>query len=202
MRRLRNAILGIFREIFSRTGEYPERVITRSTRANDFHHIFEVIPSTGGLRIHAAGQNILVDADRSGGIAHLAKYWQYFEQNWNLITETVVLFYIFLAPSRGVINARQALWNFTLEKVKHALGNRFEAFFGTCERPPNIDCHADVPDEVIARYQAQLEEQGILVHFKRLLEGNTPSQATAIDSPQDTDGKLQGDLQAVVDEVR
>ncbi len=202
MKRLRNAILRTFEEVLLLTRVPEDNTVTRRTRVNGSQHFADVIQSSGGLRICAAGRVIIVTADRSGGIIHLANYWQYVEQNWDLIKETVVLFYILLAPSRGVIKARQALWNFTLEKVKHALGNRFEAFFGTCERPPKLDCHADVPDEVIARYQAQLEEQGILVHFKRLLEGNTPRQATAIDSPQDADGKLQGDLRAVVDEVR
>ncbi len=202
MRRLRDAILGIFGEILSGNSFANAMKYTRQTRVCNPHLSMDSIPSTGGIRIDTARKVILVDADKSGGIAHLVDCWQYMEQNWDLITETVVLFYIFLAPSRGVIKVQQALLNFTLGKVKQALGNRFEAFFGTCERSPNLDCHLDVPDEVIAQYQAQLEEQGILVHFKRLLKGNTPSQATAIDSPQDADGKLEGDLQAVVDEAR
>ncbi len=202
MRRLRDAILGIFGEILSGNSFANAMKYTRQTRVCNPHLPMDSIPSTGGIRIDTARQLILVDADKSGGIAHLFNCWQYLEQIWDLLTQTVSLFYIFLAPSRGVINTRRTFWNFTIGKAKPALGNRFEAFFAACVRPPNLDCHADVPDPVIAQYQAQLEEQGILVQFRRLLEGNTPRQTAVINSPKDADAKLQGYLRAVVDEAR
>ncbi len=143
----------------------------------------------GDLCIQLPKIIIFVTANRGGGVAHLANCWQYVELNWDLITETVVLFYIFLAPPSDVIKARQAIWNFTLGNVKHALGNRFEAFFAACERPPNLDCHTDVPDEVIAQCHAQLEEQGILVQFRKFLKRNPPNQMMVINSPKDLRGK-------------
>ncbi len=189
VKRLRNAVLQIFRASWKN----HERADTAAIKGRNINPQKDLLHLQKGLRgdicLHLPKVKIFVSADRSGGITHLANYWHYLEQKMDLITETVVLFYILLAPSRGVIKVRQALWNFTLRKVKHALGNRFEAFWAVCERPPNIDCHADVPDEIVAHYQAQLEEQGILVQFRKFFERNPPNQVMVINSPEEVGGK-------------
>ncbi len=171
MIRLRNAIFGIFAEILSRNIFSSDKVITRRTRDHGAPCSTDAIPPTGGLRIYATGDLILVDADRSGGIVRLVHCWQFLARNRGEGTPHISLFYVFLSPSPRARETYRVLWDFMRVKVQEDLGDRLQAHFAVIERLLPLDLRGGIPGTIIEDCRAQLQDQCILGIFAQLLSG-------------------------------
>ncbi len=115
------------------------------------------------------GCSIVVKVDRSGGITHLVSWWQHVIQHYTKTQGIIEFFYIFLTTSDNAIARVRQLWDFLWDKMSRATSDRLKVNFAACVRPPDLDCHADVPAAVISKCQAQLEAQGVFVRIKQLL---------------------------------
>ncbi len=114
---------------------------------------------------------IIVDADRSGGIAYLLDCWQFMAHNRDKNIPCVSLFYIFLTPPGRNSSIYHELWDFLYTKTEIEVGPRLQAHFGVIQRDFTIDSHADFPSTVIEYCRAQFKEQGILDSFERCTAG-------------------------------
>ncbi len=171
MRRFRDAILGIFEEIISRRDLVDRRVITRRTRAHGSNST-DLIPFTGGLRILAAGQVVLVDADRSGGITRLLHCWEFLARNDGIGQVHMSLYYVLLLPSNGARDYYRSTWEFVRGKAQVECGTRLRAFFASCERPRLFEPRAGMSPSIIEHAKAELRGQGMLTSFEAVLAGN------------------------------
>ncbi len=196
MKRLRVAILGIFEEILTRKNISRGTGFTRHTKGIFPQFQSNLIPSTGGLRVQASNQYILVDVDRSGGIVHLMQCWKFLGRNRVEGTPHISLFYVFLSQSNRARENYLALWDFMWVKVHNDLGDCLQAHFATIERPLPLDLHVGIPDTIIEHCKAQLQEQCILGIFEQLLSGkpgprNRPPSFTSHEEISSRDSRVK-----------
>ncbi len=119
---------------------------------------------------------VMVKIDSSGGITHLLNCWRRLEQNWANKDYAFLLIYVFIVPPHSDLLGQQEFWKFCVQKVKQALGHRFDALFATCVRPLNLNCHEDIPVAIIEQCRAQLEEQGVIRLFQMHLAEDIPTR--------------------------
>jgi hypothetical protein len=78
----------------------------------------------GDLRLETPQCTLLVEVESSGGVTNLAKYWEIIEKS--RITKPVRLLHLFRQKSINDYEAHLVIWRFLSEKMKVALGTRFE----------------------------------------------------------------------------
>ncbi len=184
MRRLRDAILGIFRDLLPRDEDSCRLVCANQARHRGLPLPAGLIHPVAGLFIPAGDHVIMVAVDRSGGISHLVRCWHFLEQTgegWDL---RISLFYVFLSPTRHANETQRALWDFLEKKASSDLGGLLQVHFITCERPRDLDCHAEILPSIVQHCREQLEEQGILGVFRALLATDLAKPRNLVPSPK------------------
>ncbi len=178
-------------------GIFRELALSRRTRAHGTRGLVDAIPSTGGLRVITAGQVILVDVDRTGGIARLAQCWEFVSRHREEGSPRLSLFYVFLSRRGCAGDACQASWDFLLAKARDDCGERLNAHFATCGRPAPFDFRGGNPALVFKNCKAQLEGQSILGEFARALAGDQEREhlGVPLPTPKVLPGKVTGGLE-------
>ncbi len=183
--------------MISGPGNIRELARSRRTRAHGTRGLVDEIPSTGGLRVITAGQAILVDADRTGGIARLAQCWEFVSRHREEGSPRLSLFYVFLSRRDCAGDTCRVSWDFLRAKARDDCGERLNAHFATCGQPAPFAFRGGNPALVLKNCKAQLEGQSILGEFARALAGGQEREhfGAPLPTPKVLPGKVTGDLE-------
>ena len=155
-------VLDIFRTVASECGVRPSKKL-------DAGH-------PNGMEFAVPGRVIVINADNSGGVAHLVRYWHSLAQSKQSKSPTLTLFYVFLGRSPGQCSSWRLQWDFLLEQMARVMGDRLDAHFATCYPGTPVDCHEEVPAHVRQECQEQLQAQDCLDTFRSLLLSTNPDR--------------------------
>ncbi len=160
----------MFEEIFISRKSFT-RGWTKTRRTRDYNTSLPSgeIPFKGELRLIGPTHWILVDIGGGGGINHLMHCWKCLVENRGKVFPKISLFYVFLAPSKGIGERYRALWDFVKGKADAECGMRLQAIFVSIERPRLFKQPLETMQSRIKRVREEMRARGIFASFDAIL---------------------------------
>lgn len=90
----------------------------------------------GDLRVELPECHAVLEVESAGGLTNLVKYWQCIDKG--LVIKPIRLVHLFRQASRDDYRSHLDLWHFLADRMRSALGTRFECHLFTYTEPTTM----------------------------------------------------------------